>query len=791
MIKISTRIIGMASAFALLAGLAKAQDFNGYVHSDYSGAQGMFVQPASIADSRYLVDINLLSFGFNVYNNAVGVSPKIITQPSIVNDENFDEKYMVYRLSGGNKSGVLSANIYGPSATIMLNQYMAVGLSSRMRMGVSFNNVSNELVDLARNGFDEQSLFNTQLNEKNARISSHLWAEYGLTWGQVVKAKGKHFAKVGATVKVLQGFSSAYLYMDDVTYNFKNKDTLSFFNAQFGYGHAETFDWDNPSFNYDFIAKPSVGFDLGAVYEWRPNVPDGEFQDPSDIKKYKLRAGFSILDIGRLRYDKYQSNDFLANENDVPLSDFEAGSIQELDSILNARFGFQNNETKYKVNLPTAINLMVDWNIASRLYLNASAYMAINPRKNQSYLNATSIYSVTPRYEGKLWGIYLPQTINRFGKYYSGVTLRFGPFIVGSNTIVSQLIQKNETYGFDVHAGFRIPILYAWRKVEKTAPPVVLDKDGDGLKDTDDACPEIAGPIDNKGCPWPDRDADGTLDKDDNCPDVAGKKDLQGCPDRDDDMVRDMDDRCPDVAGLKDLQGCPDADLDGVADMDDQCPEKPGDKAHAGCPDTDGDGIFDNEDACIDVKGLVENKGCPYADKDGDGIKDTEDACPDQAGPMENKGCPWSDIDGDGVFDKDDECPKTPGPADNKGCPVIEKKEQEVLDLAFQNLEFETGKSIIRTTSYESLNRLADLLVRKPSYKLHISGHTDNVGNDASNMTLSKNRSLAVKKYLADKGVNVDRLIADWFGETKPIDTNATPEGRQRNRRVEMKVEFD
>ncbi len=790
MIRLSTRILGVFAAMLLLANVSRAQDFSGYVNSEYSGAQGMFTNPASAADSRYLVDINLLSFGFNAYNNAVGIDPKVLTHPDYFNDPDFETKYMVYRLTGGNKSAVIQANVYGPSALVMINQFMAFGLSSRMRMGVTVNNVSNSLVDLARNGFDQQSLFNTPLNEKDARVSAHTWAEYGLTWGQVVKAKGKHFVKVGATVKLLQGFSSAYVYMDDVNYNFKNQDTLSFNNANFGYGHAENFDWNDPKFNFDFIAKPSVGFDLGAVYEWRPNVPDGDYVDPSDPMKYKLRFGLSILDIGRLKYRKFQSNDFIANVNDYPLNNLSVGSIDELDSTIAADFNLQAAPTSYKVNLPTSINAQVDWSIVRRLFLNFNAYMAINPKKNRSYINSTSLYTLTPRYEGKLWGIYLPQTINRFGKYYSGITLRFGPFVIGSNTVISQLIQTKETYGVDVHAGFRIPILYAWQKA-KEAPPVVLDKDGDGLADTDDACPEIAGPIDNKGCPWPDRDADGTLDKDDNCPDVAGKKDLQGCPDRDDDMIRDDDDRCPDVAGLKELQGCPDRDLDGVADLDDQCPDKAGDKAHAGCPDTDGDGLFDNEDACVDVKGLVENKGCPYADKDGDGIKDTEDNCPDQAGPMENKGCPWSDMDNDGVFDKDDMCPKTPGTLANKGCPEIEKKEQEVLDLAFQNLEFETGKAIIRTSSYESLNRLAELLVKKPSYKLRISGHTDNVGNDASNMTLSKNRALAVKKYLADKGVNVDKLMAEWFGETQPIVPNDTPANKQKNRRVEMKVVFD
>lgn len=789
MSKTFTKLICLLAVLLGITGRVAAQDFAGYVNSDYSGAQGMFLQPASVADSRYLVDINLLSGGFNVYNNAVGLDPATLRKPSLFNETGFEDKYLKYDLNNARNSGAMQLNIYGPSATVMLGQRMAFGLSSRLRMGVTFNNFSSNFVDLARNGFNEQSLFNTQFNEKNARLSSQVWSEYGFTWGQVVKAKGKHFVKVGATVKLLQGLSSAYLYADDVSYSFKNQDTISFFNAQFGYGHAESFDFDGNNITYDFIAKPSVGLDLGAVYEWRPNVADGEYNDPSDLQKYKLRAGISLLDIGRLRYNKYQSNDFNANVNDWALDQLNVGSVEELDSVLINQFGYTSADTRYNVSLPTTINAQVDWNIVNRLFLNVNAFIGINPAKNRAIINNVTNFTLSPRYEGKLWGIYLPQSINKFGKYYSGITLRFGPFIIGSNTVVSQMLQKKETYGIDVHAGFRIPILYAYQKIEKK--PAIVDRDNDGLNDADDACPDIPGPVDNKGCPYPDRDADGTFDKDDDCPDVAGKKDLRGCPDRDDDGTRDDDDRCPDLAGSLELQGCPDKDADGVADLDDLCPDKAGDKAHGGCPDTDGDGIYDNEDACVEVRGLVENKGCPYADKDGDGIKDTEDACPDTPGPFENKGCPWSDIDGDGIFDKDDECPKTPGVPENRGCPKIDKKEQDVLDYAFQNLEFETGKAVIRTTSYESLNRLADLLVSKPSYKLKISGHTDNVGNDASNMTLSKNRALAVKKYLKDKGVKDDHLVPEWFGETKPIDTNDTPAGRQRNRRVEMKVVFD
>jgi OmpA-OmpF porin, OOP family len=116
-----------------------------------------------------------------------------------------------------------------------------------------------------------------------------------------------------------------------------------------------------------------------------------------------------------------------------------------------------------------------------------------------------------------------------------------------------------------------------------------------------------------------DRDGDGVIDADDKCPDVAGTAALQGCPDKDGDGIADAADKCPDVAGLAKYQGCPipDADADGVNDEDDKCPTVKGLARYQGCPipDTDGDGVNDEDDKCIDRKGPASNQGCPEIDK--------------------------------------------------------------------------------------------------------------------------------------------------------------------------------
>ncbi len=112
--------------------------------------------------------------------------------------------------------------------------------------------------------------------------------------------------------------------------------------------------------------------------------------------------------------------------------------------------------------------------------------------------------------------------------------------------------------------------------------------------------------------------------------------------DRDNDGIPDTEDKCPDTPGLAALQGCPDRDGDGIADAEDKCPDVAGLMKYNGCPipDTDGDGINDEQDKCPTEKGFARYNGCPIPDSDKDGVNDEEDKCPNRPGPASNMGCP-------------------------------------------------------------------------------------------------------------------------------------------------------
>ena len=108
--------------------------------------------------------------------------------------------------------------------------------------------------------------------------------------------------------------------------------------------------------------------------------------------------------------------------------------------------------------------------------------------------------------------------------------------------------------------------------------------------------------------------------------------------------------------------------------------------------------------------------------------------------------------------------------------------------IVLKNIFFDLDKATLRPESTAELNRLIKLMADVPTLKIELSGHTDSQGSDTYNQTLSEKRAKAVVDYLTNAGVSASRLVSAGYGETQPISTNETKEGRQLNRRTEFKV---
>ncbi|HKY92834.1 MAG TPA: OmpA family protein [Nevskiaceae bacterium] len=175
-------------------------------------------------------------------------------------------------------------------------------------------------------------------------------------------------------------------------------------------------------------------------------------------------------------------------------------------------------------------------------------------------------------------------------------------------------------------------------------------------------------------------------------------------------------------------------------------------------------------------------------DSDGDRVLDSKDMCPGTAmgTEVDSKGCALAkigDADGDGVIDAADACPDSIAgmTVDATGCLVDQT-------VTLKGVRFETGSAKLTPDARRILDEVGRTLKNQPKLVAEISGHTDDVGNDAYNLILSQQRAESVRQHLIGRGIAPERLTAEGFGETQPVADNQTPEGRDANRRVDLKV---
>lgn len=216
----------------------------------------------------------------------------------------------------------------------------------------------------------------------------------------------------------------------------------------------------------------------------------------------------------------------------------------------------------------------------------------------------------------------------------------------------------------------------------------------------------------------------------------------------------------------------PDSDHDGVSDALDTCPHESEDRdSHLdsdGCPDldNDSDGVLDAADRCRDqpedLDGDSDLDGCPdlAADRDGDGVQDSVDACPDLAGSLASKGCLRGKYRGVDI---------TP----------------EALRLT-DAIVFDGDTATLSADAHAILDTVGQALRDYPNIKLEVQGHTDSRGDTGPNRKLSQAQADAVVEYLLGRGITSGRLTSIGYGETRPIESNRTSQGRAINRRIEL-----
>ena len=295
-----------------------------------------------------------------------------------------------------------------------------------------------------------------------------------------------------------------------------------------------------------------------------------------------------------------------------------------------------------------------------------------------------------------------------------------------------------------------------------------LDSDNDGVADIDDKCPTEKGTAAFKGCP--DTDNDGIADNDDACPKMAGSLTLKGCPDSDSDGIADNEDNCPDVAGTAGMNGCPDSDNDGIADMDDKCPNEAGVAGGDGCPEV----IVETTPPVVETTPAT-TETTPVQEESVYSPSSNSSASYTTTSPSTTS-----------TSTTNTSSYAQPSIATAAGSTVTKVEVIELLELATEKVKFRTSSATINDESLPILDQIADIMNYHPNYHLTINGYTDNSGDSADNQHLSMRRARRCYKYLVSRGVSLNRMEFKGYGETNPVASNSSEDGRQLNRRVEF-----
>lgn len=534
----------------LCPALLRAQDYRAFGTSNSAGVLGLELNPASIVESRFRTD---LAFGAytDFTSNFLGVNRSQLFKFDIQtgSPDKFRNNFALTSQAAGSDFALSGSGSF--SYLLTTSRKSAIAITVRARAFGSGSELEPELVRLLLSGFVPDDLVGRDLNFGNSTITTHLFAEFGFTYGRILLERGQHFLKGAARLKYLQGTGAYQVRFDNTRLNFVNNETAV---VQPGSQFFLSYTPDLP--DVDNLAEPTFGFDAGLIYEWRPNYQrytyrmDGERDlEYRDRNKYKLRVGLSLMDVGRVRYQQ-QASELRLFSNTLTTWDL-AGLQRELrrdfdiariaDTVAAAYPGRNERSNGFTVNLPTFLSAQVDWSLGRNFFVN---FNTTQPVSNGTQGNrVVASYMLAPRIESRFFDVIIP--LSYAGEdVAAGVVARIGPVLLGSNSIFTTLAQQDVS-AFDIHIAARFGIRYG--------------KAGD-------------------------RDGDGVSNAEDQCKNEPGTWEFRGCPDTDGDHIPDKDDRCPEEPGLPGMHGCPDTDGDGVADPDDSCPSQPGPANNKGCP---------------------------------------------------------------------------------------------------------------------------------------------------------------------------------------------------------------
>lgn len=448
-------LFGLLYIGIVLTSVSHAQNSIGAANSNYCPTNGVVLNPANMANAKTFLDINVVGFGAYINNNFAYVS-----------DNNFisviSGKYDPVFLYDKRRKPVRAFNhnfVAGPGATWNKGDHsIGLALNARSYTGVQdLPNYSRPFIEFGVPNYTYQH--NIDYTAHNIRVASLHFAEIKASYAYTFLKDKKNLFTGGISLKKMMSIAGGAANIYDASFDVRNDSLISVFNF-----NADAMYTPNPKLS----GKGGMGLDLGFTFQKMLRESGAYLPHTSKsgcrYVPYKYKAGFSIIDIGSLKFNE-DSVDFAGYD----FNSYEWYNYTDIKNDNNPIGIFENQESDMstgrvkkpnKIKLPTFICTQFDYNLwASALYVNATLIQGIPHNLKSFGIRHANSLSISARYETKLIDVCIPFSLYEYTQPQLGFSFRVGPITIGSDKFVNWIF-NNDLYGGDIYFYAKIPIHY-------------------------------------------------------------------------------------------------------------------------------------------------------------------------------------------------------------------------------------------------------------------------------------------------------------------------------------------
>ena len=438
-----------------------SQEMFGISNSNFAGNMGMGLNPSLFVGSPYHHEINVISGDLFLDNDFVYIEKRASPIKKSFSGESIPEEQIKNYTTTTPKNGYSNVFLRGPSYIENKEKY-SWGFHTAFRNNLSATDVPYHLAKFIKDGFDYAPQHDIHYVSTPFRSATMAWGELGGTFGKkFYEVRDKSYLAGAVTLKFLLGFDAMYVNLSEFDYIVPSNDTLIVNSATGQYGHSLG-DGDKSLAAPFKIRGFGGGMDIGFTYYRKKVHGAGDCNESAEIrKKYNYRLGFSIIDVGFVKFSK-QSKIFSFEGNSTVwpgIDTVKFNSISDMDTSISYHFYGDPNASHqgsdFTIYTPTALSLQFDYCVMPRVYVNATWIQAI-PLSKLAIVRASQI-SLTPRFETRKFEVALPFVLYEYEKPHLGLALRYKFIVLGTDRLGS-FTGLWDTTGYDLYFGLKFNV---------------------------------------------------------------------------------------------------------------------------------------------------------------------------------------------------------------------------------------------------------------------------------------------------------------------------------------------